>query len=70
MKIVKSLEESGLFKKGVRETIKNEAKEQKSRFLALLLGLLGTSLWGNPLTDKGTNRAGEGTIRADQGFLC
>ena len=44
MKIVKSLEESGLFKKGVRETIKNEAKEQKSRFLALLLGLLGTSL--------------------------
>ena len=29
MKIVKSLEESGLLIKGVSETIKNEAKEQK-----------------------------------------
>ena len=29
MKIVKSLEESGLLIKGVREAIKNEAKEQK-----------------------------------------
>ena len=29
MKIVKSLQESGLLIKGVSETIKNEAKEQK-----------------------------------------
>ena len=29
MKIVKSLEESGLLLKGISETIKNEAKEQK-----------------------------------------
>ena len=29
MKIVKSLKESGLLKKGVSETLKNEAKEQK-----------------------------------------
>ena len=29
MKIVKFLEESGLLIKGVSETIKNEAKEQK-----------------------------------------
>ena len=33
MKIVKSLEESGLLIKGIRETIKNEAKEQKGGFL-------------------------------------
>ena len=38
MKIVKSLEESALLIKGVRETIKNEAKEQKGRFLGMLLG--------------------------------
>ena len=38
MKIVKSLEESALLKKGVRETIKNEAKELKGRFLGMLLG--------------------------------
>ena len=31
MKIVKSLEESSLLTKGVSETIKNEAKEQKNR---------------------------------------
>ena len=29
MKIVKSLEQSGLLMKGVRQKIKNEAKEQK-----------------------------------------
>ena len=29
MKIIKSLEESGLLIKGVSETIKNEAREQK-----------------------------------------
>ena len=32
MKTVKSLEESGLLIKGVSETIKNEAKEQKEDF--------------------------------------
>ena len=32
VKIVKSLEESGLLIKGVSETIQNEAKGQKGRF--------------------------------------
>ena len=32
MKLVKSLEESGLLIKGVSETIKNEAKEKKEGF--------------------------------------
>ena len=44
MKIVKSLEESSLLIKGVNETIKNEAKEQKEGFLRILLGTLGASL--------------------------
>ena len=35
MKIVKFLEESGLLIEGVCETIKNEAKEQKGRFLSM-----------------------------------
>ena len=52
MKIVKSLEESGLLIKGVRETIQNEAKEQKGIFLSMLLGTLGASLLGNLSTDK------------------
>ena len=32
MKIVKSLEESGLLIEGIGETIKNETKEQKEDF--------------------------------------
>ena len=38
MKIVKSLEDSGLLIKGVSETIKDDAKEQKGGFLSMLLG--------------------------------
>ena len=38
MKKVKLLEESGLLTKGVSEAIKNKAKEQKGRFLGMLLG--------------------------------
>ena len=33
MKIVGSLEESGLLVKGITETLKNETKEQKGGFL-------------------------------------
>ena len=35
MKTVKSLEESGLLIKGVSETVKNEAKEQRGGFLSM-----------------------------------
>ena len=64
----KSLEESALLIKGVSETIKNEAKEQKSEFLSMLLGILGASLLGNLLAGKGTITTGVGTIRAAQDF--
>ena len=56
MKIVKSLEESGLLIRGISETIQNEAKEQKWGFLGMLLGTLGLI------------RAGKGTVRAVQDF--
>ena len=68
MKIIRSLEESGLLIKVVSKTIKNEAKEQKEGFLGMLLGTLGASLLGNLLAGKGTIRAGESTIRAGQDF--
>ena len=68
LKIVKSLEDSGLLLKGVSETIQNEAKEQRGGFLSMLLGTLGASLFGDLLTKnlsgKETIRAGEGAIRA------
>ena len=56
--------------KGVTETVKNEAKEQKGGFLSMLLGTLGASLLGNLLTGKGFVRAGpcnnkgKGVVRA------
>ena len=52
MKIVKSLEESGLSIMFISKTIKNEAKEQKGGFLGMLLGTSGASLLGNRLTGK------------------
>ena len=68
MKIIKYLKKSGLLIKGVSETIKNEAKEQKGGFLSMLLGTLGASLLVNLLTGKGIIKAGEGTITAGQDF--
>ena len=40
LKIVKSLENSGVLLKGVSETIQHEAKEQRGGFLGMLLGTL------------------------------
>ena len=44
IKIVKSLEDSGLLLKGVTETVQNEVKEQKGGFLSMLLGTLAKSV--------------------------
>ena len=49
MKIVKSLEESGLLMKGISETIKNEAKEHKSLFPSMLLGRISARTLRNVL---------------------
>ena len=76
IKIVKSLEDSGLLLKEVIETVQNEVKEQKRGFLSMLLGTLDASLLGNFSTGKGIytagkgkeiNRAGEEIIRAGYG---
>ena len=52
MKIVKSLEDTGLLIRGVSETIQNEAKEQKGGFLGMLLGTLSATLLENILIGK------------------
>ena len=71
LKIVKSLEDSGVSLNGASETIQNEDKEQRGGFLSMLLGTLGASLLDDvlskSLSGKGVIRAGEGTIRADYG---
>ena len=67
LKIVKSLENSGLLLQGVSERNKNEAKEQKGGFLSMLLDTFGASPLGNMLAGKGVIRAGEGTARVGYG---
>ena len=67
IKIVKSLEKSGLLLEGVTKTVQNEIKEQKGGFLSMLLGTLGASLLGN--LGQGMYRAGKskGVLRAGYG---
>ena len=67
-KYLKSLEESWLLIKGIHETIKNEAKEQKGRFHTVLLGTIASSFLRSALTGQEVIRAGEGTIRTGESF--
>ena len=63
MKIDQALEDSDILLKVVTKTIKNETKEG---FLSILLGILGAGLFGDLLTK---NLSGKGTVRAGEGFL-
>ena len=60
IKIVKSLDDSGLLLKGVTKRFQNEVKEQKGGFLSMLLGTLGASLLGTLLTGKGAIATSQG----------
>ena len=69
IKIVKSLEDSGVLLKGVSETVQNEVKRQKGGFLNILLVTLGASLLGNLSTGKGVNKKGKGTNGVGEGIV-
>ena len=70
IKIVKSLEDSGVLLKGISEIIQHEAEKQKGGFLSMLLGTLGASLLGNLLSGgKGVIRAGEGIKKKNNSNL-
>ena len=66
LKIIKSLEDSGVLLKGVSVTIQHEAKEQRGGFLSMLSGTLGASLFGDVLSKV---LSGSGVIRAGEGKL-
>ena len=71
MKIIETLENSGILLKGVTKTIENETKEQRGAFLGMLLGTLGATLLANLLTGgKGIVRAGDGIVRAGEGSVA
>ena len=68
MKIIKSLKKSGWLIKGITETIKNDAREQKVGFFPKLWHTLPASFLGSALTEQGVTRTGEGTVIAVQNF--
>ena len=57
MKIVQSLKESDLLIKDVRETIRNEAKEEKAGFPSMLWGTLAAILLGNLFNRQASNES-------------
>ena len=65
MKIVKSLEDSGLL---LTKTNENKTKQQRSGSLSMLLGTLSVTLLRNILSRKGVIRVGDGVIRAGNGM--
>ena len=70
IKFIEALENSGILLKGVTKTIENETKEQRGRFISMLLGTFGASLLGNLLTGKGMVRARGGIVRAGEGSVA
>ena len=53
--------------KDISEKFKNEAKEQKRRFLSMLSGtLLGASLLGSMFADEVVTRDGDGAIQTGE----
>ena len=69
MKIVKSLEESGLLIIGISETMKNQTKEQKGGYIYTIRNITSAaSMLGYALRGKGAIRADEGVKRAGENF--
>ena len=65
IKIVNSLEKSGLLIDGATDTIKNEASKEEGRYIAAIVPLMNAALVQllissvvKGITGKGTNRAG------------
>ena len=53
------MEQLGLLIERISETIKNEAKEQKGKFLSVLLGTLAASMLRSALTGRDQMKHGK-----------
>ena len=65
IKIVKSLEKSGLLIDGISNTAEDESQ---TRFLGMLSATLGASILGNMLIGKGAMKAGRRYNNIDENF--
>ena len=68
IRIIKSLKNLVASFDGVSETLKQEIKKQKGKFLGMLLGTLGASMLGNMLIWKGVIRAVKTVRRAGRWY--
>ena len=69
IKILKSLEDSGVLINGVTETVKHEIKIQKGGFLEALLGPLAGSLVQPVISWVVKNTSGRGVRRAGRRYI-
>ena len=67
LKMFKFLTNYGLLIKGVSQTILNETKNQRDKFIGMLLGTLGVIFSGIVLVGKGVRKTGNEVIRAGEG---
>ena len=74
IKIIKSLEDSGVLIDGVTETVKHETKKQEGRFLGALLAPLAASLVEPVISSAVKAISGRGVRRVRRGypltFIC
>ena len=69
IRIIKSLENSGVLIYGVSATVTHEIRKQAGGgFLCMLLGTLGASMLENMLTEKVVLTAGNSVVRAGRGY--
>ena len=69
IKILESLEDSGVLINGVTETVKHEIKIQKGGFLGALLGPLASSLVQPVISSAVKNISGRGVRRAGRKYI-
>ena len=69
IKIIKSLEDSGILIDGVTETVKDETKKQEDGFLGALLASFANSLVQPVISSVVKEVSGRGVRRAGKGFM-
>ena len=69
IKIIKSLEDSGVLIDGVTETVKDEIKKQEGGLLGALLAPLAASLVQPVISSVVKGISGQGVKRAGKGYM-
>ena len=69
IKIIKSLEDSGVLMDGVTETVKHEIKKQEHGFLGASLAPLASSLVQPVVSSVVKGVSGKGVKRAGRGYI-